>query len=121
MIGYLMLGTNDLENSANFYDELLKGIGAVRTIENDQFIFWSNGEGHPMLSITKPYDNNPATVGNGTMVALEVENREFVHALHAKALELGASNEGDPGVRSEIYTAYFRDPDGNKLNFYCFA
>ena len=67
-----------------------------------------------------PYDGKPATVGNGTMVAIVVDSPDKVHALHAKALELGGANEGDPGPRGgSFYAGYFRDLDGNKLNAFC--
>lgn len=121
MIGYVMVGTNDMQKSAAFYDPLLAELGAKRFWEEDAFILYAASEDQPMFSITKPYDGNPATVGNGTMVALAAGSRANVDKLHAKALELGAANEGDPGVRVEemkFYGAYFRDPDGNKLNFF---
>ena len=71
-------------------------------------------------SITKPFDGNPATVGNGVMVALMVDSTDKVDALYAKAIELGGTDEGAPGARSDnFYAGYFRDLDGNKLNFFC--
>jgi predicted lactoylglutathione lyase len=121
MIGYVTLGTNDLERAARFYDELLALIGAGRFMETDQFVAWGVGPDKPGLSVTKPYDGNAATVGNGVMVALIVESPEQVASLHAKALELGGSDEGGPGPRGDsgFYAAYFRDLDGNKLNAFC--
>lgn len=72
-----------------------------------------------MFSVIKPYDGNPATVGNGTMIALAADSTKQVDALHAKALLLGADDEGAPGMRqSGFYCAYARDLDGNKLNFF---
>jgi catechol 2,3-dioxygenase-like lactoylglutathione lyase family enzyme len=121
MIGYVTLGTNDLERAAAFYDELLAVIGAGRFMDEDQFIAWAVAPDKPAISATKPYDGKPATVGNGTMVALVVESPEQVQALHAKALELGGADEGAPGPRGDsgFYAAYFRDLDGNKLNAFC--
>jgi predicted lactoylglutathione lyase len=117
MIGYVMLGTNDLDRAARFYDELLAELGAKRFMETDTFIAWSVAPEAPALSVTKPADGNAATVGNGVMVALGMDSRENVDALHRKALELGASDEGAPGPRGEgFYAGYFRDLDGNKLN-----
>ncbi len=118
MIGYVMIGTNDLERGAKFYDALLGTLGAKRVLEDDNFIAWGTGGlAGPALSITKPENGKAATVGNGTMVALAMESKEAVDALHAKAMELGASDEGAPGPRSEtFYAGYFRDLDGNKLN-----
>ena len=120
MIGYVTLGTNNYDEAARFYDDLFAVLGAARIIESDRFIAWGTGMTSPAVSIAKPYDGNPATVGNGVMVALAMDSPEKVDALHAKALELGGSDEGAPGPRGEqFYAAYFRDLDGNKLNAFC--
>ena len=117
MIGYVTLGTNRLNEAAKFYDELLALIGAARIMESDRFIAWGTGMTSPAVSIAKPYDGKPATVGNGVMVALAMDSPEKVDAVYAKALELGGTDEGAPGPRSEqFYAGYFRDLDGNKLN-----
>jgi catechol 2,3-dioxygenase-like lactoylglutathione lyase family enzyme len=120
MIGYVTLGSNDIPRAAKFYDELLAVIGAGRAMESDNFVAWSASPDTPAISVITPYDGNEATVGNGTMVAIVVDTPEKVHALHAKALELGGANEGDPGPRmGPFYAGYFRDLDGNKLNAFC--
>ncbi|MDJ0749736.1 MAG: VOC family protein [Woeseiaceae bacterium] len=120
MIGYVTLGTNDLPRALKFYDELMAVIGAGRVYEGDNFAAWGTSMNEPSVSIITPFDGNPATVGNGTMVALFVDSTEKVHALHAKAIELGGANEGDPGPRVDnFYAGYFRDLDGNKLNAFC--
>ncbi len=120
MIGYVTLGTNDLERAAQFYDRLLKEIGASRFMETDSFIAWTIAPDKPALSVTKPFDGKPATVGNGMMVALAMRSPEQVDAFHRKALELGATDEGAPGPRGQgFYAGYFRDLDGNKLNAFC--
>ena len=117
MIGYVTLGTNDMERASKFYDELLGSIGKTRIFEQDGFIGWGTSLEEPALTITAPYDGNPATVGNGVMVALVMPSKEAVDAFYAKALELGASDEGAPGPRGEgFYAGYFRDLDGHKLN-----
>ena len=119
MIGYVTLGSNNIPVAAQFYDALLKEMGAERVMESDTFVAWSYGNESPVLSVIKPDDGNVATTGNGMMIALKAGSIESVDALHAKALSLGASNEGDPGLRAGgFYCAYFRDLDGNKLNFY---
>jgi catechol 2,3-dioxygenase-like lactoylglutathione lyase family enzyme len=119
MIGYVTLGTNDLARAAAFYDKLLAELGAKRMMESDRFVAWSVTPDLPGLGITLPFDTHQATVGNGVMVALVVDSAAKVNALHRKALELGAKDEGAPGQRSEgFYAGYFRDLDGNKLN--CF-
>lgn len=114
MIGYAMLGTNDLPKALSFYDELLKGLGAARMFGGEKFQIY--GKDAPALGIGLPYDGKPATCGNGTMVALSAESQEQVRAVHEKALALGGKDEGAPGPRGEsFYAAYFRDLDGNKL------
>ncbi len=117
MIGYVTLGTNKMDEAAAFYDALLGTLGASRMLESETFIAWSAGTGSPAISIIKPQDGNAATVGNGVMVAIAVDSSEKVDALHAKALELGGTDEGAPGSRMDnFYAGYFRDLDGNKLN-----
>ena len=116
MIGYLTLGTNDLARAAAFYDGLLAELGAKRWMETERSIAWTVAPGTPGLSICKPFDGQPATGGNGTMVALAAASQAQVDALHAKALSLGAKDEGAPGLRGpSYYGAYWRDLDGNKL------
>jgi catechol 2,3-dioxygenase-like lactoylglutathione lyase family enzyme len=121
MIGYVTLGTNNIERAGKFYDTLLGVIGAKRFMEMDGFIAWSVSPTQPGLSVIVPFDKKPATVGNGMMVALVVDSPEKVKAVHQKALELGGSDEGAPGPRGDsgFYGAYFRDLDGNKLNAFC--
>jgi len=117
MIGYVTLGTNDIGRAAKFYDALLGTLGATRMMESDSFIAWSTPSGGPAVSVIKPFDEKPATVGNGVMVALAMDSKAKVDALHKKAMELGAKDEGAPGPRGDnFYAGYFRDPDGNKLN-----
>ena len=120
MIGYVTLGTNKFDEAASFYDELLKLVGAGRFMESDSFIAWATAPGSPAISIIRPYDGNDATVGNGMMVAIAAGTTEMVDALHAKALQLGGTDEGAPGIRfGNFYAGYFRDLDGNKLNAFC--
>ena len=123
MIGYVCVGTNDMDRALGFYDALLAEVGAKRTMELETFKGYANEAGMPMLAVVNPYDEKPATVGNGIMVALAAPSREAVDKIYAKALELGAADEGAPGLRGPedmgFYAAYFRDPDGNKLNAFC--
>jgi predicted lactoylglutathione lyase len=120
MIGYVTLGTNDLQKSAAFYDALLAEIGAKRFMEFDTFIAWAVSPSAPALSITAPHNKEAATVGNGSMVALAVDSPAKVDSIYYKAIELGAQDEGPAGPRSDnFYAGYFRDPDGNKLNVFC--
>ncbi len=120
MIGYVMLGTNDFEKAVKFYDDLLAELGGKRMMEADTFVAWSAGDNQPAFSVTKPYDGNAATIGNGTMVALACDKPETVDRIYKKAIELGAKDEGPAGPRGDaFYAGYFRDPDGNKLNAFC--
>ena len=126
MIGYATVGTNDIDRARAFYDDLLGGIGARRVMEFPQngFTMYGTGARAPGLAVTRPYNGEAASPGNGAMVALAMDNRDKVDRLHARALELGGSDEGPPGVRGEdgdkaFYGAYFRDLDGNKLCAFC--
>lgn len=120
MIGYTTVGTNDLPRAAAFYDALFAEVGAKRMMTMDRLIAWTVAPHLPAFGVALPYNKEPATIGNGTMIALAVKTPEQAKLLHKKALELGATNEGDPGPRGGVfYCAYVRDLDGNKLNFFC--
>ena len=116
MIGYVCIGTNDLVASARFYDALLGSVGAKRVWDTEKMIAWGAAPGTPMLILIKPADGQPATVGNGTMVALSAKSKAEVDALYKQALSLGGKDEGAAGPRGDnFYAGYFRDPQGNKL------
>ena len=120
MIGYVTLGTNDLPRAAAFYDALLAEVGAKRLWDTPTGIAWGSAMNRPSLVLMKPYDGQAATVGNGVMVALGVDSKEKVDRVYAKAMQLGARDEGRVGPRGDtFYAGYFRDPDGNKLNVFC--
>lgn len=120
MIGYTTVGTNDLPRACAFYDALFAEIGAKRTMDLGRGVAWGVSRTAPGFAVIQPYDGQPATVGNGVMIALVVNRRELVDQLHAKALALGAQDEGPVGLRGEhFYAGYFRDLDGNKLNVFC--
>ena len=128
MIGYVTLGTNNLPKAVAYYDALFESIGVGRAMEVDNyFVAWSQSPSVPNdagIAISIPFNQEPATVGNGVMVALFMETREKVDAFYKKALELGGTCEGKPGFRPEeeskgFYAGYFRDLDGNKLNAFC--
>ncbi len=102
MIGYATLGSNDFEKAKAFYDGVLAELGGARTMT--------------MEAVCKPYDGQPATVGNGMMISLAAPSTERVDKTYAAALAHGGTDEGAPGLRGEtFYGAYFRDLDGNKL------
>jgi predicted lactoylglutathione lyase len=117
MIGYVTLGTNDLARGAAFYDAIAAELGTGRMMEWDGAIAWGTPGGGAGVALMRPFDGNAASVGNGVMVAFEATDAAQVDRLHAIALEQGGSCEGAPGPRGDsFYAAYFRDPDGNKLN-----
>jgi predicted lactoylglutathione lyase len=120
MIGYATIGTKDMPKAVAFYDTLLAEIGAKQLMDLDRIKFYGTGaEGAAMLAICIPYDENTQSAGNGNMVAIPGGSREGVDKLYAKAMELGATDEGEPGERMPVfYGAYVRDLDGNKLCFF---
>ena len=119
MIGYVCIGTNDMARAAKFYDGLMATLGATRQWETERFIAWATAPEAPMVLLSKPYDSKPATVGNGTMVALSASSKAAVDAAYQKAIALGGKDEGPAGARGDsFYAGYFRDLDGNKLAVY---
>jgi predicted lactoylglutathione lyase len=115
MLGYVTIGANDFEKSKAFYDALLAELGGKRIFANERIQFYGAPKSG-MIAVCKPYDGESATIGNGMMVALAAPSREAVDKTYAKALEIGAADEGAPGVRTgNFYGGYFRDLDGNKL------
>jgi catechol 2,3-dioxygenase-like lactoylglutathione lyase family enzyme len=118
MIGYVTLGTNDLKKAATFYDKIAAEMGIGRFMESDTFIAWGAPDGGAGIGLTKPFDGKPMSVGNGVMVALGAKDKAQVDRIYKLALLLGGTCEGAPGPRGEggFYAAYFRDPEGNKLN-----
>ena len=122
MIGYVTLGTNDLARGARFYDALAAEMGVGRMMDNETFIAWGAPGGGAGIGLTKPFDGEPASIGNGVMVALEAKDQAQVDRLYKIALDQGATDEGAPGDRGGgFYAGYFRDLDGNKLNAFVMA
>ncbi len=121
MIGYSTIGTNDLTKARAYYDELFGSIGATRLMEFPEgFTLYGTSFGKPGVAVTPPYNKEIATAGNGNIIAIAMDSRAKVDAFYAKALALGGSCEGPPGLRSPegdraFYGAYFRDPEGNKF------
>ena len=121
MISYLTIGTNRFDAAVAFYDALMTAMGATRVYATDKSAGWGWGIGTPMFIVNRPFDQRQAAVGNGSMVAFDVDTPELVDTLHAKVLALGGTSEGDPGPRGEqLYAGYWRDLDGNKCNFICY-
>ena len=117
-IGFVMIGTNDLVKSSKFYDAVFVHIGLKKVTTTERYIGYSHSSDPQEVKfyITKPHNKEPATIGNGTMIALLAESKEAVEKFHTTALENGAVDEGAPGIRSDgNYYGYIRDLDGNKI------
>ena len=122
VVGFIMVGTNDLEKSSKFYDAILAHLGLKKVTITERYIGYghSSEDDGVKFYITKPHNKETATVGNGTMVALSAETKEAVDKFHKTALENGGVNEGEPGARSDgNYYGYIRDLDGNKITARC--
>jgi catechol 2,3-dioxygenase-like lactoylglutathione lyase family enzyme len=116
MLSYATIGSNDLEKSLPFYTELLGSQGCSKMFDHPRGGAAFGKDGKMVLGVLTPFNQQPATAGNGAMVAFDLPSREAVDAFHAKALSLGATDEGAPGERGPgFYMAYFRDPEGNKF------
>ena len=116
-LAYGTVGSNDLEAARNFYDALFASIGVASLFDHPSGGRVYGRDGRILFGVLGTFDGLPATVGNGTMLAFHFDRPEEVQAFHARALELGGTDEGAPGFRgaSPFYMAYFRDLDGNKL------
>jgi catechol 2,3-dioxygenase-like lactoylglutathione lyase family enzyme len=119
-VAHVTFGTNDLDKGAKFYDAVIGEFGGARSFGHDKAVGWSFPGGGVSIGITYPFDGNAANVGNGTMFALMAADEDQVCRVHAAALANGGACEGPPGLRANgFYAAYYRDPDGNKLNAFC--
>lgn len=132
MFTYICLGTNDLARAVRFYDAVLAPLGLQRCDPQDEdgweeIVGWGtyeeDGRRELALWLGKAFNGQPATFGNGTMVALKADSWEAVRAFHAAALAAGGTSEGEPGLRpqynADFFAAYVRDPDDNKLAAVC--
>ncbi|CAH3495251.1 hypothetical protein AI2719V1_1926, partial [Enterobacter cloacae] len=123
VLAYITIGTNDFQRAVNFYDAIFNVLGYSRLPAwTDSWAMWGN-ENHPddefSFCICPPFDQQPATAGNGTMFAFRADSAEIVRRFHAVGLRAGGKDEGVPGTRTaygpDFYVAYLRDPDGHKL------
>ena len=132
MFSYVCLGTRDLARASRFYDATMATLGLSRCDVSgesgwDGWLGWGTYERHGAsemaLWVCRPFNGEPATAGNGTMVGLVATSWAQVDAFHAAALANGGTSEGAPGLRlhyqPDFYAAYVRDPDGNKLAIVC--
>ena len=120
MIGYVTIGTTDMEKAKEFWSKLLEPLGAKILMDIERIAFIGASMDQPMVAVCQPFDGNPPASGNGNMLAFPAESPEQVDELYARAIELGASDEGAPGERipGVFYGGYFRDFDGNKAVFF---
>ena len=114
-MNYFTVGTNDMTASKAFYDALFAQSGLQSLSPSDRMTYWI-GEDFAFATAI-PFDEQPATVGNGTMVGFCVDTADEVKRMHALALDLGGTCEGAPNQRGPRFSAYVRDLDGNKLCF----
>jgi len=118
MIAYTTIGTADIEKAKAFYLALLQDMGVTVFIDTGRLAALGAPTGGPMLAVCTPYNGEAPSPGNGNMIAISPGSRELVDKLHAKALQLGGTDEGAPGQRMDgFYGGYFRDADGNKICF----
>jgi predicted lactoylglutathione lyase len=112
-MNYFVFGTNDMDAAVAFYDALFADDGPARLHSGGRMTLWGGDDF--MFALAEPFDAEPATRGNGTMLGLNVKSSDAVESLYRRALELGGTSEGEPGVRSGRFSAYIRDLDGNKI------
>jgi catechol 2,3-dioxygenase-like lactoylglutathione lyase family enzyme len=115
MLAYAMIGTNDKPKALAFYDAVLGEMGYGRAMDFGKSQAYGDGKG-VMLAVGIPHNDQPATFGNGTMIAINGKTEEQIISAYTKAIALGGTDEGAPGQRGPgFYGAYFRDLDGNKI------
>ena len=117
MIGFVMIGTNDLNKATKFYDVLLEAIDLKRIITNEKYIGYSSKEKPEDIEfyVTNPVNKENATYGNGTQISFVLKSKETVDKFYNLGIKLGGKDEGAPGIRSGDYYSYIRDLDGNKI------
>ncbi len=123
MIGYTTVGVRNIEKAKVFYAELLAELGAKVQVDVGRLAMIGASMGEPMIAVCEPFNEEDPHPGNGNMVAMNPGSKEMVDKLYKKAIELGATCDGEPGQRIEdmFYGAYFRDVDGNKMCFFHFG
>lgn len=127
MIGYTMVGTNDLERSLRFYDPIFKEMGLDQCWRDGRSASWGrlSDDTYPRFFTGYPFDGGRAGVGNGAMTAFLINDPGLIDRLYQLAMRNGGADEGKPGGRPQygegFYGAYVRDPDGNKLAFVCYS
>ena len=118
MIGFVMVGTNDLDKAINYYDILLESIHLKRAVTNEKYAGYSSKKklGDIEFYVTNPVNKKKANYGNGTQISFFVDSKETVSKFYNTGIKLGGKDEGVPGIRSGDYYCYLRDLDGNKIS-----
>ncbi|MEE9347496.1 MAG: VOC family protein [Robiginitomaculum sp.] len=112
---YCVLGTNNMESSIKFYDSLFEQTELNQVLSTERMTFWQCEDF--AFAIAIPFNGEPASNGNETMIGFNVGSVEEVKRLHKKIVELGGTCEGEPGHRGPKFSAYARDLDKNKIVF----
>ena len=124
MIAYVTVGADDIARAKRFYSAFLPALdyGLKEGPEGLSYALPVASGQSPVLPdfYVKPtFDGQPASAGNGAMVAFEVPSQSQVRDLHAAAIAAGGFDEGQPGFRAaygpHFYVGYLRDPQGNKI------
>ena len=117
MIGFVMVGTNNLDKATKFYDTLLDVIELERVVTNQKYIGYASKEKSDEIEfyVTNPVNKEKATFGNGTQISFLINSKDLVNSFYNVGIKLGGKDEGAPGIRSGDYYCYFRDLDGNKI------
>jgi predicted enzyme related to lactoylglutathione lyase len=123
VLGYALVGTNDLETARLFFDRVFAELGMSRLFDRRDMTYWGSSFTGGAIGVCRPFDRNAASAGNGSMLAICAPGRAAIDAAYAMALAHGGTDEGKPGVRSgegaaAFYAAYFRDPEGNKFSLF---
>ena len=115
-MNYFVFGTNDKPAAVAFYDFIFADCGMAKLNDEGRMTLWGGDEF--MFALAEPFDGNTATSGNGNMVGFNLDSSEQVESLYHKAISVGATDEGEPGIRSGRFSAYVRDLDSNKICFF---
>ena len=117
MIGFVMVGTNNLDKAINFYDTLLNTIDLQRVVANEKYAGYALKDKPDEVEfyVTNPVNKEKATFGNGTQISFLVNSKDLVNKFYNIGIKLGGADEGAPGIRSGDYYCYLRDLDKNKI------
>lgn len=118
IIDHLSIGVPDIARATEFYDEPMAALGCNRLATTDGFAAY--GTDAVQFLVMTPSDGGAYSAGNGTHICFVAADRAAVDAFYRNALAKGAQDEGAPGERpgypkADVYTAFVRDPFGNKL------